>query len=310
MVHQTALFARDVIKTDVNALGKRSHVDGQFLITCAERSQARSALLSSLRRRSHYTRQTMVTLPAELRQFGESYLLAAETVNSQSLVLEELHSPIQDLKEQEFRKLQVELTKTQIRESRVAIHQSTLVTKLTILAFICIPTSCVCGVFGMNIIETPNGFPLWVFGLTLSIVIVSTVFLSFASTLHHLWLKGATRLLIWKVKLVRHQSVRWGPVWKRAEPRLAVVTLLEVLLCIPKALGYICSRVFQRLQVILDNGKQLSELDKRAAQSRNGAQPVEEHLVTLQENYRAFQDNSPRERTLYFWIRFFRETAR
>jgi hypothetical protein len=41
----------------------------------------------------------------------------------------------------------------------------------------------------MNIVETPDGFPLWVFGVTLAVVLTTTLFLAFASPISALLTK-------------------------------------------------------------------------------------------------------------------------
>jgi CorA-like Mg2+ transporter protein len=66
---------------------------------------------------------------------------------------------------------QIKLSEVQIAESRKAIQQTETMRKLTILAFIFIPTSTICSFFGMNIKELDNHPQLWVFFVTLIIVV-------------------------------------------------------------------------------------------------------------------------------------------
>jgi hypothetical protein len=91
--------------------------------------------------------------------------------------------------DQSFRDLQIKLAQTQLEESRKAIKQADTVARLTILAFIFIPVGAVCGFFGMNIVEVAagGGFPWWVFGTTIGVVLAMTLFLAFADSLYALW---------------------------------------------------------------------------------------------------------------------------
>ena len=91
--------------------------------------------------------------------------------------------------DQSFRDLQITLAKTQLEESRKAIKQADTVARLTILAFVFIPISAVCGFFGMNITEVAadGGFSFWVFGTTMGTVLAMTLLLAFADSIYSLW---------------------------------------------------------------------------------------------------------------------------
>lgn len=69
---------------------------------------------------------------------------------------------------------QITLSEIQIQGSRKAIEQTENVRKLTMLAFIFIPTSTICSFFGMNIKEPDNHPKVWIFLVTL-IVALATI---------------------------------------------------------------------------------------------------------------------------------------
>jgi hypothetical protein len=98
--------------------------------------------------------------------------------------------------DQRFRDLQITLAKTQLEESRKAIKQADTVARLTILAFIFIPISAVCGFFGMNIIEVAGdgGFSFWIFGTTLGTVLAMTLLLAFVDSIYAIWNYYASRI--------------------------------------------------------------------------------------------------------------------
>ena len=98
--------------------------------------------------------------------------------------------------DQNFRDLQITLAKTQLEESRKAIKQADTVARLTILAFVFIPISAVCGFFGMNIIEVAadGGFSFWIFGTTMGTVLAMTLLLAFADSIYAMWNYYATKI--------------------------------------------------------------------------------------------------------------------
>ena len=193
------LSVRDVINADVRTLHEVLCPESDYAQVLASRARAKRVLLAKLTKAiSALTASAVPALPIVLhtryrRAMDESLGIA----RSQLPVLDELDYAINEMREDRFRQLQIKLTQTQIEESRKAMRQADKVARLTVLAFIYIPTSCVCGIFGMNIIETPNGFPLWVFGVTLAVVLVTTLWIAFASRLYmffvqlqYYWLKN------------------------------------------------------------------------------------------------------------------------
>jgi CorA-like Mg2+ transporter protein len=78
---------------------------------------------------------------------------------------------------------QIELSQVQIAESRKAIQQTETVRKLTILAFVFIPTSIICSFFGMNIKELDNHPRIWVFFTALILVITLVLIIAAADSL-------------------------------------------------------------------------------------------------------------------------------
>jgi hypothetical protein len=77
----------------------------------------------------------------------------------------------------EFMTLQIELTRTQLRESRISLRQNSTVKRLTVLAFIFIPISTVSSVFGMNIKEFIGdpGPRVWTFIVAVAITLVFAI---------------------------------------------------------------------------------------------------------------------------------------
>ncbi|KAK5947720.1 hypothetical protein OHC33_011266, partial [Knufia fluminis] len=74
--------------------------------------------------------------------------------------IEEMHSEIDDLLttisrqlKDAFEDLQILLTQTQLKDSRISLHQNATMRRLTALAFIFIPLSAISSVFGMNVYE-------------------------------------------------------------------------------------------------------------------------------------------------------------
>ncbi|OJD15803.1 hypothetical protein AJ78_03983 [Emergomyces pasteurianus Ep9510] len=67
------------------------------------------------------------------------------------------------------------LTKLQIQESRKSIEQAETVKRLTVLAFLYIPLSCVCAAFGMNIREMEPHPSIWVFAAVAVCVTIVTL---------------------------------------------------------------------------------------------------------------------------------------
>lgn len=122
-------------------------------------------------------------------------------------------------KQNVFADLQIELTNTQIKESRLAIAQAGTVTKLTILAFVFIPISAVTGIFEMNVKEVTDGTRLWMFGVTVVAVVAGTVTLAlFGSILslwrrfyeHHFYSRYSRPRLLTLIMLPLNRTYRWA----------------------------------------------------------------------------------------------------
>lgn len=78
---------------------------------------------------------------------------------------------------------QIALSQVQIAESRKAIQQTETMRKLTILAFVFIPTSTICSFFGMNVKEMDQHPRIWVFFATLILVIALVLMIATADGL-------------------------------------------------------------------------------------------------------------------------------
>jgi CorA-like Mg2+ transporter protein len=78
---------------------------------------------------------------------------------------------------------QIELSQLQIAESRKAIQQTETVRKLTMLAFVFIPTSTICSFFGMNIKELDEHPRIWIFFVTLIAVVTIVLIIAAADGL-------------------------------------------------------------------------------------------------------------------------------
>ena len=71
---------------------------------------------------------------------------------------------------------QLLMSSISVRDSQLSIEQSQRAARLTQLAFIYAPLSFVAGIFGMNVREiNATGVSIWVFFVTLAIVVVLTV---------------------------------------------------------------------------------------------------------------------------------------
>jgi Mg2+ and Co2+ transporter CorA len=78
---------------------------------------------------------------------------------------------------------QIELSQVQIAESRKAIQQTETMRKLTILAFVFIPSGTICSFFGMNIRELDRHPPMWIFFTTLVLVVSIVIMIATADHL-------------------------------------------------------------------------------------------------------------------------------
>ena len=71
---------------------------------------------------------------------------------------------------------QLLMSSISVRDNQLSIEQSQRAARLTQLAFIYAPLSFVAGIFGMNVREiNATGLSIWVFFVTLAIVVVLTV---------------------------------------------------------------------------------------------------------------------------------------
>ncbi len=122
----------------------------------------------SMRSESGSIRQTFVTCGDHLQQ------LLQQVEDQLQKTKEFVKLQLDHIEEDQQRQLmqnQIELSQVQIAESRKAIEQTETVRKLTILAFVFIPTSTICSFFGMNIRELDNHPRIWIFFATLTVVI-------------------------------------------------------------------------------------------------------------------------------------------
>jgi hypothetical protein len=144
-LHAILKSTHGLLQADLRSLARRFPEDKTLLQTVASRSASKRVLTTKLENDNQEMRAaTLRTLPGEL-------LLEVEKVISESLkatqvlssTLDALDHAIKEMRDEQFRNLQVELTQTQIKESRAAIKQAGVVARLTILAFVYIPTACV-----------------------------------------------------------------------------------------------------------------------------------------------------------------------
>ena len=139
---------------------------------------------------------------------------------SQRWLLEEIEQAMRGVQTE----LQLELTSTQIEESRKAIQQAETVKRLTALAFVFIPISAVCSAFGMNIQEL-NGHlpPVWIFVIVALGVTGTTLVCSLRMTQHLFWALvkgGKTMSLVWTTRW--HQTMAGALEPKTSIPAGAV----------------------------------------------------------------------------------------
>lgn len=101
--------------------------------------------------------------------------------------------------------LQTKLANTQLRESRIAIAQGVIVSRLTSMAFLYIPISCISAIFGMNVRELDPSPSIWIF-VAVAAAVTALMFVA-------AYLKATQRLLVavWEW-LWTHRHVRtWMP---------------------------------------------------------------------------------------------------
>ncbi|ETN39551.1 uncharacterized protein HMPREF1541_05777 [Cyphellophora europaea CBS 101466] len=188
LIHMLALAAainsiQEVLDANIRVM---RHLPTEERIATVRVIDSRASALRVLLNQHHDTiehllRDEALQIPSSIiAKMREITSAAIQTAAALHKKLDALALLIRREQETTLTDLQIELTQTQIRESRKAIEQATTVTRLTILAFVYIPTSCVCGIFGMNFVQTPDGFEISTFAITLSIVLTTTVWLAFA----------------------------------------------------------------------------------------------------------------------------------
>jgi CorA-like Mg2+ transporter protein len=101
---------------------------------------------------------------------------------------------------------QIALSEIQIQESRKAIEQTETVRKLTMLAFIFIPTSTICSFFGMNVKEMDNHPRIWIFFASLLVVLAITVTIATAEPLLKLLMRLFAAMPVLRLIGEDHQS--------------------------------------------------------------------------------------------------------
>lgn len=218
--------ARDSIHNDIGALRYKLQPEDQVYWNLATRSQTKRILLTRLK-------PQITTYQCRVRQeltIGAHRVLldalreGLEIIEVLMPMLDEYDRALQEIRDEEFRNLQIQLTTTQLEESRKAIKQADTVARLTILAFIYIPISCVCGIFGMNLIEAPSGYPSWVFGVTLTIVLITTVAIAMGGRLYLFSL----RLLFYVSKALVYDKIVFYPLRKKPVIWIALRNLIEL----------------------------------------------------------------------------------
>jgi Mg2+ and Co2+ transporter CorA len=152
----------------------------------------------------------------------EHLLAACSLQNDLKTSLKTIDDILRDLERMmadAFADLQLELTNTQIRESRKSIEQNATVKRLTALAFVFIPLSTIASIFGMNIPEISPS-PLWKFLVTSATVITAVVFVALFESMVRLfrktsWLSLKTpiyKVYIWIVRRprrLRRMKSKW-----------------------------------------------------------------------------------------------------
>lgn len=160
--------------------------------------RAQCAILSSLRlvaQKIDTELRSLLQVPNAVKSLSQTPSLDDGFFETEA-ILSELADALAAHREEIHRTLQIELLQAQITESRRAIAQQDTVARLTTLAFIFVPTTCVTGIFSMQIVEWPTGSRLWVFGTTLAIVLSMSLLIAFSSILSRL-----SRAVLQKVPL-------------------------------------------------------------------------------------------------------------
>ena len=101
--------------------------------------------------------------------------------------------------------LQTKLANTQLRESRIAIEQGVIVSRLTRMAFLVIPISCISAIFGMNVRELDPAPSIWVFVAIAMGVTVVTVVAAYLGTTRRLFVAA------WEWLWTHRHARAWMP---------------------------------------------------------------------------------------------------
>lgn len=127
---------------------------------------------------------------------GQELNLVNKIVAKIELQLQQTEKQLTVCIDQSFRDLQITLAQTQLEESGKSIKQADTVARLTILAFVFIPISAICGFFGMNIVEIADdgGFSFCIFGVTTGVVLAMALPVAFADSIYTLRFHYASKL--------------------------------------------------------------------------------------------------------------------
>jgi hypothetical protein len=246
--------AQNSVRNDIAVLRYDLQPPQQAHWILATRSRARRLSLKQLRTRMRLCQDRLWGLPADERQFQTNVSRQSlENIEELLSMLDEFDRAIQELRDEKFRTLQIELTTTQITESRKAIKQADTVARLTILAFIYIPTSCVCGVFGMNLVETPDGFSAWIFGVTLAVVLITTLAIALGGRLYIL----TAQLSFYLLKRLIYNY--WRSTSDRSEKYIYMP--LKRLVQLPEKVGKAFRNGRESLLSYIEKGRQLEAPD-------------------------------------------------
>ena len=126
--------------------------------------------------------ETITFVPSQVVKYFDEHIYFVRRAQSQwnSVTPIELHQRALDQVVQLdgflMETFQLLMSSISVRDSQLSIEQSQRAARLTQLAFIYAPLSFVAGIFGMNVREiNATGLSIWVFFVTLAIVVVLTV---------------------------------------------------------------------------------------------------------------------------------------
>ena len=126
--------------------------------------------------------ETITFVPSQVVKYFDEHIYFVRRAQSQfnSVSSIELHQraldQVGELDRFLMETFQLLMSSISVRDSQLSIEQSQRAARLTQLAFIYAPLSFVAGIFGMNVREiNATGLSIWVFFVTLAIVVVLTV---------------------------------------------------------------------------------------------------------------------------------------